>query len=171
MAFIYYISGGQRSGKSSYAQSLALKLSTQPIYLATSRIWDKDHQQRIERHQADRNEQWINVEEEKYISQHQWQGKVVVLDCITLWLTNFFSDAKYNVEQALKEAQQEFDLFVQQDFTAIIISNEIGMGLHANTEAGRKFTDLQGWMNQYIAQKANTATFMVSGIPITIKTS
>jgi adenosylcobinamide kinase/adenosylcobinamide-phosphate guanylyltransferase len=169
MANIYYISGGQRSGKSSYAQSLALELSSQPVYLATSRVWDEDHQRRIERHQADRDEQWVNVEEEKFISNHNWQGKVVVMDCVTLWLTNFFSDTQYNEAQTLKEAQQEFDLFIQQDFTAIIISNEIGMGLHANSESGRKFTDLQGWMNQYIAQKANKAIFMVSGIPVTIK--
>lgn len=169
MAKIYYISGGQRSGKSSYAQSLALELSSRPVYLATSRVWDEDHQRRIERHQTDRNEQWINVEEEKFVSKHNWQGKVVVMDCVTLWLTNFFSDAKYSEEQALKEAQQEFNLFIQQDFTVIIISNEIGMGLHANNESGRKFTDLQGWMNQYIAQKADKAIFMVSGLPITIK--
>lgn len=169
MAKIYYISGGQRSGKSSYAQSLALELSPQPVYLATSRVWDEDHQRRIERHQADRDEQWTNVEEEKFISKHNWQDKVVVVDCVTLWLTNFFSDTKYDETQALKEAQQEFDLFIQQDFTAIIISNEIGMGLHANSESGRKFTDLQGWMNQYIAKKADKAIFMVSGIPVTIK--
>lgn len=169
MAKIYYVSGGQRSGKSSYAQSLALELSSQPVYLATSRVWDEDHQRRIERHQADRDEQWVNVEEEKFISKHNWQGKVVVMDCVTLWLTNFFSDTNYNEEQALKEAQQEFDLFIQQDFTVIIISNEIGMGLHANNKSGRKFTDLQGWMNQYIAQKADKAIFMVSGLPINIK--
>ncbi|EAY31108.1 bifunctional adenosylcobinamide kinase/adenosylcobinamide-phosphate guanylyltransferase [Microscilla marina] len=169
MAYIYYVSGGQRSGKSSYAQRLALQLSAQPVYLATSRVWDKDHQRRIERHQADRNEQWVNVEEEKYISKHNWQDQVVVMDCVTLWLTNFFSDTQYNVDQSLKEAQQEFDLFIQQEFTGIIISNEIGMGLHADTEAGRKFTDLQGWMNQYIARKADQAIFMVSGLPLTVK--
>ena len=169
MATVYYVTGGQRSGKSSYAQNLALKLSPQPVYLATSRIWDQDHQQRIERHQADRNEQWVNIEEEKYISKHNLDKQVVVMDCVTLWLTNFFSDTQYNTDQSLQEAKAEFDLLIQQDFTLIIISNEIGMGLHAETEGGRKFTDLQGWMNQYIAQKSNHAILMVSGIPVTIK--
>lgn len=169
MATIYYVTGGQRSGKSNYAQNLALKLSQQPVYLATSRVWDKDHEERIKRHQADRNEQWINIEEEKYVSKLDLHGQVVVMDCVTLWLTNFFSDTQYNIDLALQEAKAEFEQLSKQDFTLIIISNEIGMGLHADTEGGRKFTDLQGWMNQHIAQHAQHAILMVSGIPVTIK--
>ncbi len=168
-ATIHYISGGQRSGKSGYAQNLALELSNTPVYLATSRVWDDDHKKRIERHQADRDERWTNIEEEKHISQLDLSQRVVVMDCVTLWLTNFFSDYEYNVDQTLEAAKAEFDRLITQDFTLIIISNEIGMGLHAETKAGRKFTDLQGWMNQYIAQKANHATFMVSGIPVKMK--
>lgn len=168
-ATIYYITGGQRSGKSSYAQNLALKLSDHPVYLATSRVWDADHRKRIERHQSDRDERWTNLEEEKHVSKHTLYQRVVVMDCVTLWLTNFFSDTQYNIEQSLEEAKTEFDRFIQQDFTLIIISNELGMGLHADTEAGRKFTDLQGWMNQYIAQKAHHAILMVSGLPVSIK--
>lgn len=168
-ATIYYITGGQRSGKSNYAQNLALQLTDHPIYLATSRIWDADHKKRIERHQSDRDTRWTNLEEEKYVSKHVLHQRVVVLDCVTLWLTNFFSDNQYDVEKSLEEAKAEFDQFIQQDFTLIIISNELGMGLHADTESGRKFTDLQGWMNQYIAQKAHHAILMVSGLPVTIK--
>lgn len=168
-ATIYYITGGQRSGKSSFAQNLALELSSSPVYLATSRVWDADHRKRIERHKADRDNCWTSLEEEKYVSQLNLKQKVVVMDCVTLWLTNFFSDTKYNVDQSLEEAKAEFDRLIAQDFTLIIISNEIGMGLHAETDGGRKFTDLQGWMNQYIAKKAHHATLMVSGIPVKIK--
>jgi len=166
---LYYISGGQRSGKSRYAQDLALQLSPSPVYLATSRAWDDDHRQRIARHVADRDARWTTLEEEKYLSRLDLGGRVVVLDCVTLWLTNFFTDAKYDVETALHQAQQEFDKLRQQDCTLLVISNEIGMGLHAPTEAGRKFTDLQGWLNQYIAQRADRAIFMVSGLPLTVK--
>lgn len=166
---LYYISGGQRSGKSRYAQELALALSPTPLYLATSRAWDDDHRQRIARHVADRDARWTTLEEEKYLSRFDLAGRVVVLDCVTLWLTNFFADAAYEVETALHQAQQEFDQLTQQDCTLLVISNEIGMGLHAATEAGRKFTDLQGWFNQYIAQRADQAIFMVSGLPLTIK--
>jgi len=166
---LYYISGGQRSGKSRYAQDLALQLSPSPVYLATSRAWDDDHRQRIARHVADRDARWTTLEEEKYLSRLDLGGRVVVLDCVTLWLTNFFTDAAYDVETALHQAQQEFDKLRQQDCTLLVISNEIGMGLHAPTEAGRKFTDLQGWLNQYIAQRADRAIFMVSGLPLTVK--
>ncbi|RZK88179.1 MAG: bifunctional adenosylcobinamide kinase/adenosylcobinamide-phosphate guanylyltransferase, partial [Hymenobacter sp.] len=152
LVVLYYISGGQRSGKSRYAQELALQLSPSPVYLATSRAWDDDHRQRIARHVADRDARWTTLEEEKYLSRLDIGGRVVVLDCVTLWLTNFFSDAAYDVETALRQAQQEFDKLRQQDCTLLVISNEIGMGLHAATDAGRKFTDLQGWLNQYIAQ-------------------
>lgn len=171
---IYYITGGQRSGKSRYAQELALQLSANPVYLATSRIWDEDHRQRIERHQADRDERWTNWEEEKYLSRLDISGRVVLIDCITLWLTNFFSDNAYEVDAALAEAQQEFDLLVEKasnhsQTTLIFVSNEIGMGIHPMNEAGRKFVDVQGWMNQHVAQKADKAIFMVSGLPVPIK--
>ena len=166
---LYYISGGQRSGKSRYAQDLALQLSPRPVYLATSRAWDDDHRQRIARHVADRDARWTTLEEEKYLSRLDLTGRVVVLDCVTLWLTNFFTDADYDVETALSQAQAEFDKLLTQDCTLLVISNEIGMGLHATTEAGRKFTDMQGWLNQYIAQRADHAIFMVSGLPLTVK--
>ena len=164
-----YISGGQRSGKSRYAQELALTLSPNPVYLATSRAWDDDHRQRIARHVADRDERWTTLEEEKYVSRLALVGRTVVLDCVTLWLTNFFADAAYNVETTLHQAQTEFDKLMQQDCNLIVISNEIGMGLHAPTEAGRKFADLQGWLNQHIAHRADRAIFMVSGLPLVVK--
>jgi adenosylcobinamide kinase/adenosylcobinamide-phosphate guanylyltransferase len=166
---IHYISGGQRSGKSNYAVQQALLLSENPVYLATSRIWDEDHNARIQLHKNSRDARWENIEEEKEISKLTFSGKTVVLDCITLWLTNFFVDNNYNVDAALAEAKQEFDTFIQQDFNLIVISNEIGMGVHASTDGGRKFADLQGWMNQYIAQRADQATLMVSGLPMKLK--
>lgn len=166
---IYYITGGQRSGKSSYGQKLALELADNPIYLATARNWDGDFQKRIDRHQQDRDERWENLEEEKHISKLNLKGRVVLLDCVTLWLTNFFVDEKNNVEKCLSLAKEEFDKLIQQEATFIIVSNEIGMGTHAHTELGRKFTDLQGWMNQYIAEKSNKAILMISGLPIQLK--
>ncbi|PWV56188.1 bifunctional adenosylcobinamide kinase/adenosylcobinamide-phosphate guanylyltransferase [Chitinophaga sp. S165] len=166
---IHYISGGQRSGKTNYAEQQALLLSDMPVYLATSRIWDDDHKARIQLHKNNRDTRWENIEEEKQISRLKLPNKTVVLDCITLWLTNFFVDNNYDTAAALAEAKREFDAFAKQNFNLIIISNEIGMGVHASTEGGRKFADLQGWMNQYIAQQADKATLMVSGLPLTLK--
>ncbi len=166
---IFYITGGERSGKSSYAQNLALTLSNTPKYIATSRIWDDDHRKRVDRHIADRDERWTSIEEEKALSKMISPKDVVVIDCVTLWLTNFFVDTKNDIEKSLELAKIEFDKLLNVDATIIIISNEIGMGVHAQTEIGRKFTELQGWMNQHIAKHADKATLMVSGIPLNLK--
>jgi len=167
---IYLITGGERSGKSTYAQNLALQLSESPIYVATARKWDGDFQNRIDRHQQERDERWTNIEKEKYVSEIDFSGKVALIDCVTLWLTNFFVDTNYDVNLSLEEAKKEFLSIASQENTVfIIVTNEIGMGVHAETQIGRKFTELQGWMNQFLASKADEVILMVSGIPIRIK--
>ena len=166
---IYYITGGERSGKSRYAQQLALELTDKPIYIATSRILDKDFENRVQRHKNERDKRWTNIEEEKQLSKIDLKNKVAVIDCVTLWLTNYYVDTKNNVDESLKQAKEEFDKLSQLESTLIIISNEMGMGVHAHTEIGRKFVELQGWMNQHIATNSNKAILMVSGIPVTIK--
>lgn len=166
---LYYITGGERSGKSRYAQELALSISPHPIYVATSRKWDEDFDERVKRHKEERDERWTTIEEEKHLGKLNLDGKVAVIDCVTLWLTNFFYDNKFGVEKSLAEAKAEFDLLKKQKATIIIISNELGMGVHAQTKMGRKFVELQGWMNQYLATGSDKAIFMVSGIPLIIK--
>lgn len=167
---IHLVTGGQRSGKSSYAEKLALDAAQNPVYLATSRIWDEDFAERVARHQEGRGERWVNVECEVRLSDYDAESKVVVIDCVTLWLTNiFFDNNESSVDDVLAIAKAEFDKFTARDAHFIFISNEIGMGGHAANEVGRKFTDLQGWMNQYIAQKADEVTLMVSGIPLKVK--
>ena len=165
---ILFITGGVRSGKSSYAQRQALKLTDQPVYLATSQEPDPEFQDRVRRHQEERGPEWETLEIPIRISEISTERKVVVVDCVTLWLSNLFSEAKGDVDESLRLAKQEIDRLPSEK-NWIIISNEIGMGLHAETEIGRKFTDLQGWVNQYIAGKADEVTFMVSGIPMKIK--
>ena len=167
---LYLITGGERSGKSGYGQDLAMSLSKNPMYVATARNWDGDFQKRIDRHQSDRDENWVNIEKEKHLSEIDFSGKVAMIDCVTLWLTNFFVDTKNDVELCLEQAKKEIELVLQQeDITIIIITNEIGMGVHAATHVGRKFTELQGWMNQYLAKKADKVVLMVSGIPVPVK--
>ena len=166
---IYFITGGERSGKSSYAQKLALELTDKPVYIATSRIWDKDFEKRVQRHKDERDSRWTNIEEEKNLSGIDLKGKVAVIDCITLWLTNYYTDTKYNVQDSLQLAKDEFNKLAAKDQTVIIISNEIGMGMHAETEIGRKFVELQGWINQHIASRADKVYLMVSGIPVKVK--
>ncbi|HTV22186.1 MAG TPA: bifunctional adenosylcobinamide kinase/adenosylcobinamide-phosphate guanylyltransferase [Polyangiaceae bacterium] len=161
--------GGARSGKSRHAQSLALGLSTRPLYVATSRIWDDDHAARIERHRRDRGPEWRSVECELELAALPLAGEVAVIDCVTLWLSNFFSDLGSDVERCLERARSQIDQLATLPATLIIVSNELGQGLHATTEVGRKFTDLQGLVNQHIAARAENVAWMVAGIPCYVK--
>lgn len=198
---IHYITGGERSGKSSLAQSLAEQISDQPYYLATSRVLDDDFAKRVSRHVEDRAESksnWITIEADVNLadaltdyfdrqhshSKHSLKNHskhidqplkplTIVIDCVTLWLTNYVMDYDYDIDKCLILAKQEVDKLVafsnQHHATLFIISNEIGMSLHASSPEGRKFVSLQGWFNQYLAQVADNATLVVSGLPVTLK--
>lgn len=169
MREIIFITGGQRSGKSSYGQKLAEEKSNHPTYLATARQWDDDFKNRITRHKVDRGNNWETIEEQKFIGELDLTGKTVLLDCVTLWLTNMFHDNGYDLEKSLSQTKREWQKLTEHDFNLIVISNEVGMGIHAENEASRKFTDLQGWINQHIASQADKVILMVSGIPVQIK--
>jgi len=168
MSKVILITGGQRSGKSGHAEQLALSLTDSPVYLATAHIWDDEFRERVRRHQERRGQQWTNIEEERYLSRHDLTGRVVVVDCVTLWLTNFFFDNN-DVDQTLTAAKDEFDRLTRQDATFIFVTNEIGLGGVSDNALQRQFTDLEGWMNQHIAQQADEVILMVSGIPMKIK--
>jgi len=100
MKRIILITGGQRSGKSSYAERLALSLSKNPIYMATSRVWDEEFALRVKRHKESRGICWTNIEEEKELSKHDVSDRVVLIDCVTLWATNFFYDLSKELENS-----------------------------------------------------------------------
>ena len=166
---IVLVTGGARSGKSNYAQNLALSLSSNPVYVATAKDWGGDFTDRINRHKNDRSSNWINYETEKHVSALPIDSKICVIDCVTLWLTNFFITHKNDITLALQDFKNEIDKLSQKQGTFIIVTNEIGMGVHAETQVGRLFTDLQGWANQYVAAKATEVVLMISGIAVTIK--
>ena len=196
MKKIILVTGGQRSGKSTYAEKLALEMSAgeQAVYMATSRIWDEEFAHRVQLHKDRRGPQWINLEEEKYLGRHNVAGRVVLIDCVTLWSTNFFFDLSTEdslpdnaggavttmsaqqaqdsatlVERTLQQIKAEFEKFTSQDATFIFVTNEIGLSGVSENKVQRQFTDLLGWLNQYIASKADEVVFMVSGIPMKIK--
>ena len=175
MRRIILITGGQRSGKSQQAEQLALRLSPNPVYVATAHIWDEEFRERVRRHQERRGPQWTNIEEERNLSRHDLTGRVAVIDCITLWCTNFFFERNKpdweqpSVDEALEALKKEFDQFTSQDATFIFVTNEIGSGGVSTDAIQRRFTDLEGWMNQYVASKADEVILMVSGIPVKIK--
>ena len=168
---ICLITGGQRSGKSQYAERLALSLSSDPVYMATAHVWDEEFHERVKKHQERRGPEWTNIEEERWLSRHDVRGRVVLVDCLTLWATNFFfaDGAEADVDSALEVLKGEFDRFTAQDATFIIVTNEIGSGGTPVNDVQRRFTDLLGWLNQYVAQKADEVVLMVSGIACKIK--
>ena len=170
MSKIILITGGQRSGKSRYAEEMALSLAEDPVYVATAHVWDEEFRERVRRHQERRGPQWTNIEEEKFLSRNDLTGRVAVIDCVTLWLTNFFfENQNHDTQQVLDMVKAEFDRFTAQDATFIFVTNEIGSGGVSVDAVQRRFTDLQGWMNQYIASRADEVILMVSGIPVKIK--
>lgn len=182
---IILITGGQRSGKSRHAEELALSLSANPVYLATAHVWDEEFRERVRIHQQRRGPQWTNIEEERHLSRHDLTGRLVVIDCVTLWLTNLITpenpespeypeNPDYPSSPAptatiLAAAKAEFDAFTARDATYIFVTNEIGSGGVSPSALQRRFTDLQGWMNQYIAARADEVILMVSGIAVKIK--
>ena len=168
MSRIILIIGGQRSGKSKKAEEIALSISDNPVYVATAHIWDEEFRERVKRHQERRGPQWTNIEEEKFLSRHDLTGRVAVIDCVTLWLTNFFFENQ-NVDETLTAVKEEFERFTKNDATYIFVTNEIGSGGVSDNAVQRQFTDLEGWMNQYIASRADEVILMVSGIAVKIK--
>lgn len=189
MRKIILITGGQRSGKSSYAERLALSLAPNPVYIATARVWDDEFRERVRRHQERRGPQWTNIEEDRALSRHDVTGRVVLIDCCTLWATNYFYDSAcendtfrdendtfsngndtfIDVNATLSALKAEFDRFTSQDATFIFVTNEIGLGGTSPNAVQRRFTDLLGWLNQYIANKADEVVMMISGLNIKIK--
>ena len=169
MKKIILITGGQRSGKSTYAQELALSLSANPVYLATSAVWDEEHRQRIERHKRDRGPEWTNIEELTDIQNVDVSGRVVVIDCVTLWATNFFMANNGDVEDTLAQLKERFIQFTAQEAIFIFVTNEIGLGGISSNDLQRRFTDLIGWMNQFIGHAADEVVLMVSGMVVKIK--
>jgi adenosylcobinamide kinase / adenosylcobinamide-phosphate guanylyltransferase len=160
--------GGTRSGKSRYAQQLARQLSATPLYVATSRAWDAAHQERIATHQRDRGPEWRTLECELELDRLSLDGEVAVIDCVTLWLTNFFSE-QADVAHCLGRARHIVDRLAERRAQLLLVSNELGQSLHAPTELGRKFVDLQGLVNQHIAARATNVACMVAGIPLYVK--
>lgn len=167
---IILITGGARSGKSREAERRALQLSPHPTYLATATIGDDEMADRVRRHQERRGIQWHTIEEPIHIGAVEVKGEVVLLDCLTLWATNVFFHCGEDIDKALHFLQEEFDkLTAHRTTTFIVVTNEIGMGGVSSNALVRKFTDLQGWLNQYVAEQADEVVLMVSGIPMTIK--
>ncbi len=166
---IIMVTGGQRSGKSEFAEELAMRLGEKPVYMATARVMDKEFEARVERHRSRRGPQWTTIEEPLLLSRHNLTGRVVLIDCVTLWATNTFFDAGEDADAAMNRLAAEFEEFTSRAATYIFVTNEIGLGGVSENPLTRRFTDLQGNINRLIASRADEVYLVVSGIPVKIK--
>lgn len=166
---IILITGGQRSGKSVLAEKKALSLSPRPVYVATARIGDEEFRRRVEIHQQRRGPQWTNIERTEDLGGLQLTGQVVLIDCVTMWLTNIFFANGEDCERSFEVFRNDFNKMVGHPATYIFVSNEIGLGGVSANALVRAFTDLQGRANQLVAATADEVYLNVSGIPLKIK--
>ncbi len=169
-ARIIMVTGGQRSGKSVFAENMALRLAEHPVYLATAQILDDEMRRRVEAHRERRRERWRNVESPLMIADTQLaDGEVVLIDCLTIWASNWFFKLGEDTDAALAEMKAQLDSLFGRPLTYIIVTNEIGLGGVSENAMRRQFTDLQGAINQYVASLAHEVYLTVSGIPVKIK--
>ena len=169
---LIFVTGGCRSGKSQFALDYANRHFRKKVYLATCEVLDEEMAKRIEDHKKKRGMDWQTVEEPikiaEAIGQHGKSVEVVLLDCVTLWLSNLLMRQK-NDHEIVKEVGGLIDTVKQSQASIIFVSNEVGMGLVPVEPLGRRFRDLAGMANQKIAEVAQTVIFMVSGIPMFLK--
>lgn len=173
MAQSTYITGGARSGKSRYAQSLAEACPGPLLYVATAGIHDAEMAERVRLHQADRADRWSTLEEPLWLAERlpaasAGQG-ALLLDCVTLWLTNLLFHHGEEVAPVLAEVDRFIATLAQLQAPLFLVSNEVGAGIVPDHPLGRLFRDLAGTVNQRLAAVSDQAWLVVSGLPLRLK--
>jgi len=170
-----FIIGGARSGKTALAQSLCRPYA-RVVYLATLRAEDDEMRERIRRHRGTRPPEWSTIEEPLAIAAAAGRASgefdAIVLDCLTLWLSNFcWEHRACGAEELERRALGEADELAGARGGAhlIVVSNEVGSGIVPENAVARQFRDLQGWVNQRVAAAADEVWQTVAGIPVRIK--
>lgn len=180
MKELILILGGARSGKSSYAQKLALELAgTDVLYIATAQAFDDEMRARIAAHRAERPAGWRTLEAPSFIhvalADAVGDARVVLLDCVTLLASN--AVLAHGEEPSAPAAEAAVDAEVTALLAAyraghatwIVVSNEVGLGLVPPYPLGRAYRDALGRANQRLAAAADRVLFMVAGLPLTVK--
>ncbi|MCX7946357.1 MAG: bifunctional adenosylcobinamide kinase/adenosylcobinamide-phosphate guanylyltransferase [Hydrogenophilus sp.] len=164
---IELILGGARSGKSAFAVRRAQESSLEVIYIATAQALDPEMAARITRHRAERPTFWRTIEEPLFLADllHRTAAPTVCLliDCLTLWLSNLL------LARQETEIERLLNLLPTLTGHLIFVSNEVGLGTVPDHPLARRFRDEQGRLNQQIALHAQRVTWMVAGLPITLK--
>jgi adenosylcobinamide kinase/adenosylcobinamide-phosphate guanylyltransferase len=177
------ILGGARSGKSGYAERLATQSGKEVVYIATATAGDSEMVERIAHHRSQRPAQWTTVEEGLALAAalRTWRApqRVVLVDCLTLWLTNLlFSDGTQYPDVGSVTLPERFhseraalldELSRAEAGAVILVSNEVGMGIVPYGAVSRAFTDEAGRLNQAVAALCDQVAFVAAGLPLTLK--
>ncbi len=161
--------GGARSGKSAFSERLAHASCLERHYIATGRAYDDEMRERIVRHQDDRGPSWVTHEEPVELS-HTLRvidrpGRVVLVDCLTLWVTNLMMEGEDISARSTELAAQLLGL----QATIILVSNEVGLGIVPENKMAREFRDHAGRLHQQIATAADEVFFVAAGLPLRMK--
>lgn len=179
---ITLVLGGARSGKSAHAEAVALSIGRPVVYIATASAGDDEMTQRIAHHRSRRSDTWVTLEEPLKLGETiaTWAGRdrVVLVDCLTLWLSNLlFSGTDSYPEQGVValparfvvERERLLDALGQPAGDIILVSNEVGMGIVPMGALTRCFVDEAGRLNQAVAAAADRVTLVVAGMPLKLK--
>jgi adenosylcobinamide kinase/adenosylcobinamide-phosphate guanylyltransferase len=160
--------GGARSGKSRYAESLIARLPQPWIYIATAEARDDEMVARITEHQARREAGWKTIEAPHEVPEALREAPAdaaVLVDCLTLWLTNIMLGS-FDVEKMMAKLE---DVLRARGGETLLVSNEVGLGIVPENELGRRFRDAQGILNQRMAALSERVVLMVAGLPVNVK--
>ena len=162
--------GGARSGKTGFAERLAMRAGQSPAYLATAEALDGEMSERVRTHQEQRKGRFATIEEPLELTQAVLRASrdhdVILVDCLTLWITNMLM-ANRDVAGAVDELV--LTLTEIEHARVILVSNEVGLGIVPDNKLARDFRDAQGRLNQAVAQAADHAIFMAAGLPLVLK--
>ena len=168
----HLVLGGARSGKSRYAVEQAAQSGVRVVFLATARALDGDMAARIARHRAERPAGWITLEEPQDLvaacRRAATAHDLILVDCATVWVANLMERGDDDTA-VLAAAEDVAKLQRERVVSLLLISNEVGEGVHPSTELGRRYRDLLGSVNQRLAAAADRVTLMVAGIPVAVK--
>jgi len=169
---LIFITGGCRSGKSRYALDYANQHFHKKLYLATCKALDEEMVRRVESHKRQRGPEWLTIEEPieivDQIRRCAEGVEVVLLDCLTLWLSNLLLRGD-NDTKIFEETDRLIHVFREKRMSILIVSNEVGMGIVPVDPLGRRFRDLSGMANQKLAEMSDVVILMISGIPLFLK--
>jgi adenosylcobinamide kinase/adenosylcobinamide-phosphate guanylyltransferase len=163
--------GGARSGKSAFAERMVGDSGLARVYLATATAGDDEMRTRITHHRARRDDSWITVEEPlalvDVLTREATQGRVMLVDCLTLWLSNLIL-AERDPDFEARRLTRFLDEATQP---IVLVSNEVGLGLVPETPLGRDFRDAQGRLNQVVAAAVPNVVLIAAGLPLWLKNS